>query len=56
MSSDEKKDRLRRIVDELAGDSKPGGGEKKQPKISQTIKGGSNNTQISGNNNTVRKG
>ncbi len=56
MSRDEKKDKLRRIIDEIAGNEKPGAGEKKQPKVSQTIKGGSNNTQISGNNNSVRKG
>lgn len=56
MSRDEKKDRLRRIVDEIAGDNKPEPKEKKQPKVSQTIKGGNNNIQISGNNNTVRKG
>jgi hypothetical protein len=55
MSIDEKKNRLRGILDEIAGDKKAGPIDKAPPPVSQKIKGGSNNTQIWGNNNKVGK-
>jgi hypothetical protein len=55
MSTEEKKNRLRGILDEIAGDKKAGPVDKTPPSISQKIKGGNHNTQISGNNNKVGK-
>jgi hypothetical protein len=59
MSKDEKRDRVRSILSEIAG----GIGQGEKPKLeensgtstSQTVTNGSGNIQISGDNNTVRK-
>jgi hypothetical protein len=61
MSKEEMKDRLRRIVDEISGNVGKQDNlgqevaEEKEPTLTQTIIGGSNHVQISGNNNTVVK-
>ncbi len=55
MSKDEKKDRLKGILQDLLGDDRPDPDEKKGAGVSQKIKGGNNNIQIAGNNNTIRK-
>lgn len=53
MSKDGKKERLREILKDITGDDRPGPAEKKGGAVSQKIKGGSNNTQISGDGNRV---
>jgi len=54
MSKDEKRDRLKSVIDDIMGGKKPVNGEKEAaPGGSQSIINGSDNIQISGNNNTV---
>ena len=55
MSKEEKKDRLKSILGDILGSNKPESGDRPEPTISQVITSGSNNVQISGNNNTVGK-
>jgi hypothetical protein len=59
MSKDEKRDKVRSILAEIAGNEEKGDKSKltdrSEPTTSQTINSGSGNIQVAGNNNTVRK-